>query len=214
MKNFLEILEKNELFKDISKSEIEKMITTLNPRIMKIKKNEYAACQGDFIRNLLILVEGGLHIQKEDYWGNLSILSEIRVGEIFGEAFIMPNSPPLMNDVVATSDSSILVFDTTKIFSNSRLIKNLFSIISEKNRKLVTKIGYMSKRTTREKLLSYLSDEAKKQKSNSFRINFNRQQLADFLSVDRSAMSGELSKMRKEKILSFNKNEFTINKLN
>ena len=89
--------------------------------------------------------------------------------------------------------------------------KNVDSFaISEKNRKLVQKLGHMSKRSIREKLISYLSEEAKKQNSSSFTIPFNRQQLADFLSVDRSAMSNELCKMRDEGLLEFEKNCFQL----
>ena len=93
---------------------------------------------------------------------------------------------------------------------HSLVIKNLFFEISEKNRKLVAKLGHISNRTTREKLLSYLSDEAKRNKSSAFSIPFNRQQLADFLSVDRSAMSNELCKMRDEGLIEFNKNRFVL----
>ena len=90
------------------------------------------------------------------------------------------------------------------------VIQNLFFAISEKNRKLVQKIGHMSKRSTRAKLLSYLSEEAKRQNSSHFTIPFTRQQLADFLCVDRSAMSNELCKMRDEGLLQFDKNQFTL----
>lgn len=130
----------------------------------------------------------------------------------------MPDSGTLMNDVVAIEDSIVLSFDMDRILSvcpsacpfHTRLVKNLFYMISEKNRSLVQKLGYMSQRTTREKLLSYLSDEAKRQNSDSITIPFNRQQLADFISVDRSAMSNELCKMRDEGILDFHKNEFAL----
>ena len=90
------------------------------------------------------------------------------------------------------------------------VVQNLFFSISQKNKTLVQKIGHISKRTTREKLISYLSEEAKRQNSASFTIPFNRQQLADFLSVDRSAMSNELCKMRDEGMLEFNKNQFKL----
>ena len=90
------------------------------------------------------------------------------------------------------------------------VVQNLFFAISEKNRKLVQKLVHMSKRSTREKLISYLSEESKKQKSSKFTIPFNRQQLADFLSVDRSAMSNELCKMRDEGLIEFEKNIFRL----
>lgn len=93
---------------------------------------------------------------------------------------------------------------------HSMVVQNLFFAISEKNRKLVQKLVHMSKRSTREKLISYLSEESKKQKSSKFTIPFNRQQLADFLSVDRSAMSNELCKMRDEGLIEFEKNIFRL----
>ncbi len=184
-------------------------------------KGEYAFRQGEYIRSLMILAVGRLHIQKEDYWGNLNILNEIRPGEMFGEAYIVPNSGTLMNDVVAIEESVVLFFDIDRILTvcstacpfHTQLIKNIFYTISDKNKSLVQKISYMSQRSTREKLLSYLSDEAKRHNSNSFSIPFNRQQLADFLSVDRSAMSNELSKLRNEGMLDFHKNEFTLREL-
>ena len=164
------------------------------------------------------MVKGNLHIQKDDYWGNRAILGSVAVGEMFGEAYVSPDSGTLLNDVVAVEDSSVMFFDIHRILSvcpsackfHSLTVKNLFFAISEKNRKLVAKLGHISNRTTREKLLSYLSDEAKRNKSASFSIPFNRQQLADFLSVDRSAMSNELGKMRNEGLIQFHKNHFIL----
>ena len=218
MKNFVPFLKRTKLFSGVGEEDITSMLSCLNVSVRQYSKNEYALRQGEYIRNLMMLLEGRLYIQKEDYWGNLSILNEISPGEMFGEAYIAPGSGTLMNDVVAAADSTILLFDIERILSvcqaacpfHTQLVKNLFYSISAKNRGLVQKIDYMSQRTTREKLLSYLSDEAKKNNSRFFTIPFNRQQLADFLSVDRSAMSNELCRMRDEGMLSFHKNEFTI----
>ena len=168
--------------------------------------------------DITVLVEGNLHIRKDDYWGNRSILGQIAVGEMFGEAYVAPESGALLNDVIAVEDSAVLFLDMKRIITtcssacrfHAIVIQNLFFAISEKNRKLVQKLGHMSQRTTRDKLISYLSEEAKRQNSASFVIPFNRQQLADFLSVDRSAMSNELCKMRKDGLLEFNKNKFRL----
>ena len=130
-----------------------------------------------------------------------------------------PESGTLLNDVIAVEDSSVYFFDVKRVIStcssacrfHTMVVQNLFFAISEKNRGLVRKLDYMSRRTTREKLLTYLSEEAKKQNSASITIPFNRQQLADYLSVDRSAMSNELCKMRDEGLLIFEKNRFTLN---
>ena len=163
-------------------------------------------------------MKGKLLIQHDDFWGNRSIVNVIRVGEMFGEAYVAPESGSLLNDVIAEEDSAVIFFDVRRILTvcstacrfHSMVIQNLFFAISEKNRKLVQKIGHMSKRSTRAKLLSYLSEEAKRQNSGYFTIPFTRQQLADFLCVDRSAMSNELCKMRDEGLLQFKKNQFTL----
>ena len=137
---------------------------------------------------------------------------------MFGEAFVTSESEALLNDVAAVTDSTVVSFDVKRVLTtcssachfHTIVVQNLFCEISVKNRKLVRKLGYMSKRTTREKLISYLSEQAKKQNSASFSIPFNRQQLADFLSVDRSAMSNELCKMRDDGLIRFERNRFTL----
>ena len=137
---------------------------------------------------------------------------------MFGEAYVAPESGAILNDVIADTDSVVIFFDIRKIITvcpsacdfHSRVVQNLFFAISEKNRKLVQKLGHLSKRSTRAKLISYLSEESRRQNKSTFTIPFNRQQLADFLSVDRSAMSSELCKMRDEGLLSFEKNRFTL----
>lgn len=221
MKNLIPLLKRSKLFSGVGEDGIVSMLNCLNATSLHFKKGDYIFRQGEYLHSITLLTEGRLHIQKEDYWGNLSILNEIAPGEMFGEAHIAPNSGAMLNDVVATEDSKVLVFDIEKILSvcpsacpfHTQLVKNLFYTISEKNRNLVQKLGHMSQRSTREKLLSYLSDEAKRQNSNSFTIPFNRQQLADFLSVDRSAMSNELCKMRDAGMLSFRKNYFSLSEM-
>ena len=218
MKKYISLLKRTKLFSGVGEDDILSMLNCLNAAVREYNKSEYAFRQGEYIRNLMMLAEGRLHIQKEDYWGNLNILNEIRPGEIFGEAYIVPNSGTLMNDVIAAETSTVLFFDMERILTvcpsacpfHTQLIKNMFYTISDKNKSLVQKLSYMSERSTREKLLSYLSDEAKRQNSSSFSIPFNRQQLADFLSVDRSAMSNELCKLRDEGMLDFHKSKFTL----
>lgn len=206
------------MFAGVVDDEIALMLSCLGARLKSYKKGEYVLRQGEHLSDIVVLVEGNLHIQKDDYWGNRSILGEITVGEMFGEAYVAPESGALLNDVVAIEDSTVMFFDVKRIITtcptacrfHAMVVQNMFFAISEKNRKLVQKLGILSKRTTREKLISYLSEQAKKQNSASFNIPFNRQQLADFLSVDRSAMSNELCKMRDEGLLEFQKNQFKL----
>lgn len=218
MKKYIPILKRTQMFAGVTQEEIASMLSCLGARLKSYKKGEYVLRQGEHLSDIVVLVEGNLHIQKDDYWGNRSILGQIAVGEMFGEAYVAPESGALLNDVVAVEDSTVIFFDVKRIITtcptacrfHAMVVQNMFFAISEKNRRLVQKLGHMSKRTTREKLISYLSEQAKKQNSASFTIPFNRQQLADFLSVDRSAMSNELCKMRDEGLLEFDKNRFKL----
>ncbi len=218
MKKYVSILKRTQMFAGVGDDEIGSMLCCLGAKCNTYKKGEYVFRQGEYVSNIILLVEGNLHIQKDDYWGNRSILGQIAIGEMFGEAYITPESGALLNDVVAVEDSVVIFFDVKRMITtcssacpfHAKVVQNLFFAISQKNRNLVQKLGHMSKRSTREKLLSYLSEEAKRHNSSNFTIPFNRQQLADFLSVDRSAMSNELCKMRDEGLLAFEKNQFKL----
>ena len=218
MKEYIGILRHTKLFAGVGVEEVEAMLHCLQTRMRRCAKGEYVFRQGEHLDCIAVLVEGGLHVQRDDYWGNRTILGQLSVGEMFGEAYVSPDSGPLLNDVVAVQDSTVLLFDVRRILMvcssacrfHAMVVQNLFFAISEKNRQLIQKLDHMGKRTTREKLLSYLSEEADKQGGRSFVIPFNRQQLADYLSVDRSAMSNELGKMREEGLIRFEKNHFTL----
>lgn len=218
MKKYISVLKRTQLFAGIGDDEISSMLSCLGARLHTFKKGEYVFRQGEHLSDISVLVSGALHIQNDDYWGNRSILGQISVGEMFGEAYVAPESGALLNDVAAVEDSEVIFFDVKRIITtcpsacrfHATVVQNMFFAISEKNRKLVQKLGHMSKRSTREKLISYLSQQARKQNSVSFTIPFNRQQLADFLSVDRSAMSNELCKMRDEGLIQFDKNSFKL----
>ena len=218
MKEFVPVLKQTKLFAGVEEEDVFSMLSCLGARLRTYKKGEYVLRQGQCLRDILVLAEGSLYIQKDDYWGNRSILGHIGVGEIFGEAYASPESGALLNDVVAVENSSVFFFDVKRVITtcssacrfHTLVVQNLFFAISEKNRSLVQKLDYLSRRTTREKLISYLSEEAKKQNSAYFTIPFNRQQLADYLSVDRSAMSNELCKMRDDGLLEFEKNRFKL----
>lgn len=218
MKQYIPILKQTKLFSGVGDDEISSMLSCLGASLRVYKKGEFVLRQGERLSDIMVLAEGNLHIQSDDYWGNRSILGEICAGEMFGEAYAAPESGALLNDVAAVTDSAVVCFDVKRILTSCSsacrfhtiVVQNLFFAISEKNRKLVQKLGVLSKRSTREKLISYLSEQSKKQNSASFSIPFNRQQLADFLSVDRSAMSNELCKMRDEGLIRFEKNRFVL----
>ena len=218
MKKYIPVLKRTKLFSGVGEEDIASLLSCLGARKKSYKKGEYILREGEHISDIFVLVEGKIHIQKDDYWGNRSILSVISVGEMFGEGYAAPESGALLNDVVAIEDSSVIFFDVKRILTtcssacrfHNMIVQNMFFAISDKNRKLVQKLGHMSGRTTRAKLISYLSEEAKRQGSSAFTVPFNRQQLADYLCVDRSAMSNELCKMRDEGMIKFEKSRFEL----
>lgn len=218
MEKYIPILKRTQLFSGVGEEEIGAILNCLQAKKCTYKKGEYVLRQGEHLDKILVLAEGKLHIQRDDYWGNRSIINMVSIGEMFGEAYVAPESGVLMNDVLAVEDCTVISFDVKRIITvcsaacrfHSLVVQNLFFAISEKNRKLVQKLTFMTKRTTREKLIAYLSEEAKRHNSSKFSIPFNRQQLADFLSVDRSAMSNELCKMRDEGLIEFEKNRFEL----
>ncbi|MDY3928567.1 MAG: Crp/Fnr family transcriptional regulator [Clostridia bacterium] len=221
MEKYLKLLSESKIFEGVKEEEILKMLNCLSFKIRSYKKGEYIFLIGDKISSAAIVLEGTVHIQKEDYWGNLSILNEMSEGDIFGEAYSASLSGMAENNAVAVKECVILYLNLEKILTvcsslcdhHNTLIKNIYRTISAKNLFLTQKIGYLSQRTTREKLFSYLSDQSVKAKSATFTIPFNRQQLADFLAVDRSAMCSELSKMQKDGIISYSKNTFTLKEI-
>lgn len=218
MEKYLPVLKKSVLFSGVKEEDIRALLSCVEAKVRRYGKGEYVLQQGEYLDDIAVLTEGSLHIQNDDYWGNRSILGRISIGEIFGEAYAFSREEPLMNDVVAIEDSTVMFINAKKVIStcssacrfHTLVVQNLFSVLSEKNKKLVQKLGHIGKRSIREKLISYLSQESKRQKSAEITIPFNRQQLADFLSVDRSAMSNELCKMRDEGFLTFRKNVFRL----
>ena len=218
MLQYIDILKDTQLFTGVNKEEITAMLQCLQARKRICPKGTRVFREGEYISHLAITVAGKLFVQQNDFWGNRTILNVLGPGEMFGDAYATPDSGPLQFDVIAEEDCVIILFDIQRILTvcssacrfHTMIVQNLFFAISNKNRLLVQKISHLSKRSTRAKLLSYLSTESKRQRSSRLTIPFSRQQLADYLCVDRSAMSNELCKMRDEGILSFYRNEFTL----
>lgn len=218
MTEYIPIIKKSVLFYGMEEQEISPMLSCLSAVLKSFKKGEFIYRSGEGIASMGLVLRGSVHIIEEDFWGNRTILSEVSPGQLFGDAYACMPSVELEVSALAASDVDILFLDVQKIVTvctsacefHTRLIRNLLSVLSEKNLLLTRKIKHMAKRTTREKLLSYLSEESLKHKCPTFDIPFNRQQLADYLCVDRSAMSNELSKLKEEGILTFEKNRFRL----
>lgn len=213
----MDILMTCKVFQGMTMEEINSIRKCLSAKEKEFKKGEFICNQGDVITELCIVLKGSVHIIKSDYWGNQTIMTEVRPGEIFGESYACAE---LESQVAAMAQeetrilklnlSHMMTVCTSACPCHNRMIKNLIMVMARKNVNLTEKIEHMSKRTTRNKLLSYLSAQAKQTGKSSFTIPFNRQQLADYLSVERSAMSAELSKLKEEGILDYDKNYFIL----
>jgi len=218
LEKYLKVVEQSKLFKGIGEQEAVSMLSCLGAYQRSYQKGDCVFRKGERITAVALLLDGAVHIRKEDYWGNLSILNEISAGEVFGETYACLEVGEMLNNAVAVKNSQVLFLDVKRVLTtcssacqfHGKLIQNLLSVLALKNKMLTQKLEHMSQRTTREKLLSYLSEQSLREGRPSFDIPFNRQQLADFLSVDRSAMSNELCRMRDEGILEFERNHFVL----
>ncbi|MGN8914350.1 Crp/Fnr family transcriptional regulator [Anaerofustis butyriciformans] len=211
MKNLYEKLKKIPLFNNVQEKEINEIID--QSYIKSYQKNEYILKAGDFIFNTGIILKGEISVISEDFWGNKNIISTLSEGNIFAEIFSLKNNIPLNVSVVSNEDSTILFINVNEIINKTRnfvFIKNLMNIISTKTLMLNRKNELLSKRTIREKVMTFLSQQAISANNNSFKIPFSREEMANFLAVDRSALSRELSKMKEEGIITYNKNNFTL----
>lgn len=212
-KDFGAILSNCRLFKGLTSDEIDTALQKLGASDKTFDKGSVVLASDKRVKEIGILLSGSVSIENGDFWGNRTILSKLGAGRIFGEAYACLGSNASVS-VIANEDTTILFFDAAKILTRQeitpRLVENLVAVLASKNVMLTGKIGHISKRTTREKLLSYLSDCSDKAKSASFTIPYNRQELADYLCVDRSAMSSELSKLQSEGLIIFNKNSFQL----
>lgn len=218
MKKFLPVLLESELFSGMESNSISSFLECMGAIIRKYSKDEIIFHMGDYTKQIAIILTGSVLTVKEDIWGRRHILAMIKSGETLAESFAAAKESILTVNAIANSDCELLFLNIDKMLSvcslacdaHNRVIRNLISVLAEKNLMFNEKITHMSRRTTREKLLSYLSSEARIQKSLSFDIPFDRQQLADYLSVERAAMSVELSKLQRDGLLKTKNKHFEL----
>ena len=219
MKKYVEVLKKCPLFRGIDEADLLSLLTCLNAKEKTVQKDEFVMIAGDTPEDIGVVLSGGVHIVQEDYWGNRAILSAVQTGGLFAEAFACSDAASLPVSVVARENCDILFVDCKRILTvcsssctfHTMLIHNLTKVLAGKNIMLTRKMEHITKKTTREKVLSYLSECAIKAGTDSFDIPFDRQELADYLAVERSALSKTLCSMRDEGVLEFRKNRFSLN---
>lgn len=212
------LLANTALFRGTSSLDAEAMLDCLGAMERGYAKGEQIYHSGDYVTDLGMVLSGSILIQTDDLWGNTTVLDKIGPGQIFAETYACVPGEPLMVDVVAAEESQVLFLNVERVLQvcphtcahHSKLIRNLLLLSAQKNLNLSRKIFHTASKTIRGRLLSYLSYQARRSGSPSFTVPFNRQQLADYLNVERSALSNELSKMQRDGLLVVERNRFTL----
>lgn len=204
MENYFELLMGNALFRGIGWEDMGSLMGCLGAKVTEVEKGEPVFLEGDQAGLIGFVLEGAVQIVRDDIYGNRTLLTVAEKGELFGEAFACAGVESMPVSGYAIKDSKILWLACRKMLTvctnacgfHNALVQNLLQVLAQNNILLSRKIQFMSQKTTREKLMAYLLDQAKQKKSKEFTIPLDRQALADFLGVERSAMSAELSKLR------------------
>ncbi len=218
VKRFFSVLAKCPLFSGIAEDDFSAILSYLAAFSKGYERDELVILAGERVERLGIVVAGQVQVVKEDVLGNRSIITEILPGEVFAEAIVCASQNFSPVTVVASCKSEVVFLELRLLLSGKEdlpafcacLIGNLLRVVANKNIELNRKIGYLSLRTTREKLLAYLQAQCDSQQKNPFRVGFSRNELAEYLCVERSAMSRELGRLRTEGIIDFEKDLFTL----
>ena len=218
MKEFFPVLEQCTLFEGIRMEDLQAMMGCIGGRVLQVAKGQSVFREGDPATHVGLVLTGSVQMVREDYYGNRSIVAHIAPAQLFGETYACAGVASLPISIVADTDTQVLLMDCRRITTScssacafhSRIIYNLLRLVATKNLVFDQKIQVTSQRTTREKLMTYLLSQAKLQGSSSFTIPYDRQSLADYLEVERSGLSAEISKLRKEGLLESEKNHFTL----
>ena len=218
MKHYHPVLARCSLFDGIHMEDLSTLLDCIGGNTVSACKGQALFREGDPATHIGMVLSGAVQLVREDYYGNRSIVAQVGPAELFGETYACAGAEALPVSIVADEDSEVLLMDCRRITTtccnacafHNRIIFNLLKLVASKSLVFDQKIQITSKRTTREKLMTYLLEQAKLQGSSTFSIPFDRQELADYLEVDRSGLSAEISKLRREGILESEKNRFTL----
>ncbi|MGI6033378.1 MAG: Crp/Fnr family transcriptional regulator [Coriobacteriales bacterium] len=206
------------LFRGISALELSAMFGCLDTRRKSYEKGDFIFRRGDATDVLGLVLGGRVRIERVDVWGNTSVMGQAGPGAVFAEVFAVLPDEPMRVDVIAEVPCELLFLNVKRALSpcakacpqHARLAGNLVRTMARKNLGLSEKIACQAPRTIRGKLLVYLSTQAQAAGTREFDIPFDRQQLADYLGVDRSALSAELGRMRDDGLLETHRSHFVF----
>lgn len=218
MTEFLPILKRANLFSGLSDAEITATLKCLNAAVKDFNKGDIIFADGDAADFMGVILSGEIQTQKTDYDGNANIVSKLFPADIIAASVCYSTENRLPFDVVCASDCTVIKLSPAHLIRpcqnacvfHNRLIQNLLNIIADRNMLLAAKINILTKRTVKEKILSFLHAQSKRTKNKRFSIALSRRQMAEYLSVNRSALSRELCNLRDEGLLEFEQNSFFL----
>lgn len=218
MKKDEKVLQECSLFQGLAENQISSVLKCVNVKTASFAKDEYILHAGETTDFIGLILSGSAFMIQEDLWGNRNIIAPLHSGDFFAEIFAGKPGAILNSSIVASEKCEVYSLNIDRLLRvcpnscdhHHRIVRNLVTVLANKTLLLNDKITHISKRKTRDKLLSYLSSEAIRQGSMSFTIPYNRQQLADYLCVERAAMSSELSRLQDEGILKTNHSHFEL----
>lgn len=206
------------LFHGIEQDNLPVMLGCLGYRMETYKKGEFISMEGEHLENIGLVVKGSVDMIKEDFWGNKTILMRMRQGSVFGETFICGSASLATVSFCAASDIEVLFLPFKRVMHtctnacafHHRLVENMVQLIADKNLELMRKVEVVTKKTLREKILAYLSQQAQLEGGSYFEIPLGRIELAEYVCADRSALTRELNAMKEEGLLDYDRNMFRL----
>lgn len=213
-----QLLKKCDLFRGMSEADIQHILNCLGSRKKSYRKNEYIFMEGEQYPKVGIVLSGAVQAIKETKTGDLILINQMKAGDTFGLSHVCGQVEYLPLSIISVDHSEILFIELNQLVQTCHnacqfhitMIKNALWLLAQKNLFLDTKMYYISHKTIRERILSYLEDQENRADADEFEISFNREQLADFLCVDRSALSRELSHLKAEGLIDYKKNWFKL----
>lgn len=218
---YMQQLAQHPLFESIDAAQLTFLLNCLQAKLRFAQKGDILLLQGQEVNSVGVILKGQVHIQLEEVTGRRSLLAALSDGDLFGEAFACAGVASSPVTAMAAADCEVMQIDFARLTTtcpascnfHSQLIRNMLGVIARKNIALNQKMQFITLRTTREKLSSYLLHQYSRARKAEFTIALNRSELADYLCVDRSAMSRELGNMRDDGWISFDRNRFTVHPL-
>lgn len=216
MKNYYDVLKKSKPFTGFTDEELDEIISFLNLSPVNFTKGSTVFNQGDLTSRSGILLEGKIIAESVSYSGVRRVMQTLKEGDLFGDVLMYSENQPNPVSTLVKEDSTVLLLDITELMEKScnllcrRILINILHGLADKFWTLNRKIAYLSCNQMRQKIAMFLLDMQKRFSSATFIIEYSREDLADLLGVNRSALSRELSRMQQEGIISYYKSSFKI----